>query len=232
MDGGSTDNTMAIVQNYKKYFAHIQSGKDGGQSHAIAAGFKKATGQYMSWLNSDDTYCPNALLEVGKFLQKNPTVKYVYGNTNIIDADDRIITHRKTITAIPFVMRYAYMTVPQMSAFWSRDVYVKAGGMNTKLQFCIDFDIAVRLASISRPKWINLTIGNLRRHAATKTSNLNAIRQAEDILLQDQFCKYGPTHYPNMFRFLRLIGLTVAASLMIANGSIFVRLRDRLWRKI
>ncbi|NRA56567.1 MAG: glycosyltransferase, partial [Phycisphaerales bacterium] len=61
MDGNSPDNTMEIVDKYRDHFAVIVSEKDEGQSDAINKGFERATGELLTWINSDDMLAPGAL---------------------------------------------------------------------------------------------------------------------------------------------------------------------------
>lgn len=64
MDGGSTDNTPEIIDRYRDGFAHATSARDKGQSDAISRGFKLATGDILTWLNSDDMLAEGALAAV------------------------------------------------------------------------------------------------------------------------------------------------------------------------
>lgn len=61
IDGGSTDDTVAIIKKYEKYISYWISEKDKGQSEAINKGLKIATGEIFNWLNSDDYYAPGTL---------------------------------------------------------------------------------------------------------------------------------------------------------------------------
>ena len=54
IDGGSSDNSVSIIKKYEKYINYWISGKDGGQSEAINKGLRMATGDFISWINSDD----------------------------------------------------------------------------------------------------------------------------------------------------------------------------------
>ena len=63
IDGGSTDNTVDILRRYEDRLTWV-SEKDGGQTNAINKGFRKATGDIMAWLNSDDVYMPGAVRAV------------------------------------------------------------------------------------------------------------------------------------------------------------------------
>jgi len=64
MDGGSTDETLDIIDRYRDGLAHVVSQKDKGQSDAINRGFKLATGEILTWLNSDDLLAEGALAAV------------------------------------------------------------------------------------------------------------------------------------------------------------------------
>lgn len=61
IDGGSTDGTIEILQRYADRLAFWVSEPDGGQSDAINKGLSRATGQILTWLNSDDMLAPGAL---------------------------------------------------------------------------------------------------------------------------------------------------------------------------
>lgn len=61
IDGGSTDGTLAILERYRAGLAHLVSEPDRGQSHAINKGMALATGEMLTWLNSDDMLAPGAL---------------------------------------------------------------------------------------------------------------------------------------------------------------------------
>src|SRR5262245_11025200 len=60
MDGGSTDGTVDIVRRYGTRLCWM-SGRDGGQSAAINAGWRRGHGPIVAWLNADDTYLPGAV---------------------------------------------------------------------------------------------------------------------------------------------------------------------------
>lgn len=227
MDGGSTDNTMEVVEKYRSHFAHIQSEPDGGQTAAIAAGFDRATGQFISWLNSDDTYSPGALIKIGEFLAANPKVEFVYGDTWLIDANDNKVAFKRSARFSLRVMKYAFLTVPQMSAYWSRELYHSVGGVDRSLRFCMDYDLFVRMAMKSAPKRIKGDIGNFRLHGESKTSTMETVRLAEDKLVHDRYCSIKPSR-PLAFRLARHFWTGTLVLLLLENGSLFTRLRGRV----
>ena len=56
IDGGSTDNTIKIINEYKKYISVFVSEVDKGIYDAINKGIKKSTGSVVSILHSDDIF--------------------------------------------------------------------------------------------------------------------------------------------------------------------------------
>ena len=59
IDGGSTDNTIKIIDEYKKHINVIISEADKGIYNAINKGIKKSTGSIVSILHSDDIFYDN-----------------------------------------------------------------------------------------------------------------------------------------------------------------------------
>ncbi|MGD0635440.1 MAG: glycosyltransferase family 2 protein [Beijerinckiaceae bacterium] len=226
MDGGSSDDTMAIVERYRPHFSKIISQKDDGQADAIKRGFDMATGDIMAWCNSDDTYVPGSLLKVGAFFRDHREAQFVYGNNNIIDANDDLMVYKAQPDFNLGVMLYAYLTVPSVSAFWTRDLYQRAGGVDASFRFGMDYDLFVRMARLSAPIHSQIVIGNFRIHGDSKTSTLETVRQAEDQRIKTAYCAFGPDK-PLMHRVVTTWYKGVLVWLCFKNGSLWDRLRGR-----
>jgi len=80
IDGGSTDNTLSIIKKYEKYIDYWKSEKDKGIYHAFNKGMKKATGEYICFVNSADILKKNALKIIKSYIDKNPDVDFIFGS--------------------------------------------------------------------------------------------------------------------------------------------------------
>ena len=225
IDGGSTDQTREIIERYQTHIAIYISEKDGGQSDAIRKGFELATGQIITWMNSDDTYAENALITVGQFFAANHSVRFAYGNRDIINENDQVIGRRRQPDFHPRIMRYCHMIVPQVSAFWQRSLYLESGGVDASLRFCMDFDLFVKMALISPPAHLPIVLGNFRIHGDSKTSNLENVRLAEDQIVQKRYCRYKPGTI--QFKIVRTYCLILLVLNMANNGGLAERIIER-----
>lgn len=88
VDDGSTDNTWEILKSYKDKRIKTIKSKNQGVSHARNVGLKKATGDYIVFLDSDD-YLENWLLKnVNKELKKNDIDVFVGTFNCVKDSPD------------------------------------------------------------------------------------------------------------------------------------------------
>src|SRR5260221_5302272 len=90
IDGGSTDETLGILQQYENDPRfHWISEPDKGQSDAINKGWSRCQGDVLAWLCSDDLYCPGAIRTQVDYLLSHPDVDAVYGDVLFVDVDNR-----------------------------------------------------------------------------------------------------------------------------------------------
>jgi glycosyltransferase involved in cell wall biosynthesis len=146
IDGGSTDGSLEIIQEYADRLAYWESRPDQGQTDAINKGFSRATGKYLAWLNSDDVYQPGAITEAVDFLESHPDVGMVYGDCAFIDAQDREIGRFPAAQTDYSRLRRGYVHIPQQASFFRADLWRKVGPLDPSFYFAMDYDLWVRLA--------------------------------------------------------------------------------------
>jgi len=172
IDGGSTDESVAIIRKYEPWLTHWVSEKDRGQSEAINKGMKMATGDIVAWLNSDDVYVPGALHQVAAAYTRNPAAVLWVGTTRAIDLEYREVYRLapRWGTQRELADWGAAAIVPQPSAFYGAAAFRRAGGVNEVLYYAMDVDLVVRLAALGGCEIIDAMLANFRVYPEAKTS--------------------------------------------------------------
>jgi len=169
-DGGSTDGTVAILEQYNDQLSHWESRKDGGQANAINRGFSVVSGDVMAYLNSDDVLLDGALNYVAAYFKKHPNVDVLYGHRIIIDEEDREIGRW-------ILPRHDDMTIqwsdyiPQETMFWRRRIWEAAGGgLDEAFQFAMDWDLILRFIEAGAVfRRVPAFLAAFRHHTEQKT---------------------------------------------------------------
>lgn len=180
MDGGSSDNSVEIIRKYEKYLAHWQSSPDAGQAAAIADGFRLGTGQILAYLNSDDIYLPGTLNKVGNFFKEHSSAQFMYGDCLLIDARGTVIRRTYPIEFDRNIFLYESQIIPQQSAFWRSDIYLKVGEMNRTLSFCMDYDLFMKfmLTGVTFVR-IRDVLAAFRLHGDSKSCRIRSVHDQE-----------------------------------------------------
>ena len=180
MDGKSTDDTMEVVDKYRDHFSVIVSEKDEGQSDAINKGFARATGEILTWINSDDMVAPGALAAAA-IAFKTSGADFINGISQVF-REDRMVHQCITSCAegpMPLMdmldLENCWLTGQfwwQPDCFFTRDLWERAGAhVRVDWYYSMDYELWLRMAqagakvhSIGRP------ICWYRTHADQKTS--------------------------------------------------------------
>lgn len=140
IDGGSTDGTLDIIKKYKVSIAQWVSEPDKGLYDAMNKGIKKASGELIGMINSDDWYEPNAVELIVNAYNKNPEKQIFHGDRYDImeDGTKRI----KKFNPSRFKFFYYGMTYNHPSMFVHKDVYNKTL-YNTCLRALSDYEFVL-----------------------------------------------------------------------------------------
>lgn len=179
MDGGSTDETAAVVREYSSRLTFI-SEKDRGQSDAINKGFRMASSPVLAWLNSDDIYLPGAISAAVAAFQSNPAAGAIYGEGYLIDRDGNI-TSRFPHTEPFNLWKLTHLSdyILQQSVFFRKDVLEDVGYINESLHYAMDWDILIRIGKKYPLVYIPQEMGCLREYAEAKSFAGGARRATE-----------------------------------------------------
>lgn len=145
IDGGSADGGRDIIARYAQYLAFWTSEPDRGQADAINKGWRRARGNVLAYLNSDDRYEPHAVSRAVRYLEAHPDVDIAYGALAMIDCDGKTLeVVRPPAISLAWLLRYP---LPQPTMFVRRRVVERVGWLDEALHYTMDWDFCLRAAA-------------------------------------------------------------------------------------
>lgn len=142
IDGGSTDNTLNIIQNNKDKISNWISEPDNGLYDAMNKGIRLAKGDLIGTINSDDWYELDAVeLSVAAFMN-NQSAKIIHANRyDVYPNNERVEFKFNTST---FKFKYFSMTYSHPTMFVAKDEYEKHV-YNTELKSHSDYQFILEV---------------------------------------------------------------------------------------
>ncbi|MCM3878062.1 MAG: glycosyltransferase [Thermoanaerobaculia bacterium] len=169
-DGGSTDETLAVLREFEPRVTFV-SEKDAGQADAINRGLATATGEVLGYLNSDDVLRPGALAAVGEAFALDPELLFVWGRASYLDeAGNAVSPYLARPDAIERLADACFIAQP--AAFFRRKVWEEIGPFDTSLHHAMDYDYWLRIAARyprSKMRFVDSELAGCRMHADAKT---------------------------------------------------------------
>jgi glycosyltransferase involved in cell wall biosynthesis len=189
MDGGSTDGSVDIIRKYARYLTYWQSSRDAGQVRAINLGLQRATGEIVTFLNSDDFLLPGAIRSVVEAHEQSPDAAGWVGGGYGIALDGYILdTRMPTFLDADGLADWAETWFYQPSCFFSADVARRVGYLDPTYQNAFDLDFWIRISRIAPLAPMKSIISATRVHTESKTLRLMAAMLRETQAIQR---KYG-----------------------------------------
>ncbi len=186
IDGGSADDSVEIIQDYRRRIAYWVSEPDGGQTQGLIKGFHHATGDILCWLNADDMHEPHTLEVAAKFFTANPRARFVYGNATWIDREGQVLRYRREMEYYRWLWLYAYNYIPQPASFWRRDLYEEVGGLDSQYTLTMDADLFARIARVARLCHLDIPLARFRYYPEQRN---RAYRTRSDEEQYDILCR-------------------------------------------
>lgn len=172
VDGGSTDETMAVVDRYRDRIDRVIHERDRGQSDAINKGFRAATGELVGWINSDDVLYPDCVEQIVRLYRQQPAGSVFYGAVNDwIDRDGRVLGQRR----LPIPDRQHLLNrnydIIQQGSFYPAHLVRRVGYLDEAIHYCMDLDLWLRLLQHgSIHAFAGHALAGFRKWEATKTT--------------------------------------------------------------
>jgi glycosyltransferase involved in cell wall biosynthesis len=166
-DGGSTDGSVEILRGYGERVRWV-SGPDGGQTAAIADAWAKSDADVVAWLNSDDTYLPGAVSSAVAHLEAHPAAGMVYGKAWFVDERGEKLRAYPTLPFDAHRLRTECF-VCQPATFLRRKVFERVGLPDRTLDYCMDYDLWIRLSRVFELAYLEEFLACSRVHPETKS---------------------------------------------------------------
>jgi GT2 family glycosyltransferase len=185
LDGGSRDDSVAVIRRYESRLDYWRSHPDAGQAAAINEGIARlGAAEHVGWLNADDFLLPGALPAMARYLDEHPECVAVFGDAHIADESGRVVGRFPTR---PFTRRAlaARSIICQPASLIRRRAWDAVGGLDGSLHMCLDYDLWWRLARLGPIAYVREPMACSRDHAGTKT------RGRQDLLYREAFAVLG-----------------------------------------
>lgn len=200
VDGGSTDDTLEIIQTYEPLFNGRMrwiSEPDKGIYDAMNKGIRMATGDVVGILNSDDFYTSHRVLERVADALKADGADAVYGDIHYVDSNDltKCVRYYSSRAFSRNSMRFGFMPA-HPSFYCRRNVYECYGMFDCSFRVAADFENLLRLIFVHRirTKYVPMDFVTMRTGGAS-TQGLVSHRQ----ILKDHLRAYKKNNvYSNL----------------------------------
>lgn len=176
IDGGSTDGSVEIIEQYQDRLAYWVSERDTGQAEAINKGMRRATGDIIGWINSDDALLPGAISQAVEELESDEDIGMVYGDGLMVDSNLMLLDRHyyKQLTVLELL---CFEVILQPTVFMRRSALVDAGYLDEGYHLILDHELWVRIASRYPLSHVSAFWAIERTHETAKT-----IQQAADFV--------------------------------------------------
>lgn len=177
MDGGSTDETLAVLQKFQSddRFQYVSEADD-GQSSAINKGLKRARGDVFNWLNSDDYLEAGALEKVAAAFQK-PINIFSGRVRKFEEPGGRTSGYYELELKRDPECTLALGRFCQPSTFWRTEAFREMGGVREEMHCAMDYQLWAKYLVKWGQEGIEKTaavLAHFREHKDSKSSLLNA----------------------------------------------------------
>jgi glycosyltransferase involved in cell wall biosynthesis len=184
IDGGSTDETVAILEARNDSRVSWLSEPDRGQTDAVNKGFSRAQGDLLAWLNGDDEFISEAVDRAVAFLGSRADVGAVFGGMHVLD--EHGVVRRRYQPGRYSWRRYLIMGdyIPTPSIIFRRSLYEEVGPLDESYVDAADYDFYLRIFARCRVERMPEALIRFRYHPDSKTAKDVWLQQREALRIR------------------------------------------------
>ena len=178
-DGGSTDGALEIIESYGDRLSLVAE-PDNGQSDALNRGLRRARGDIVAWVNSDDVLLPGAVSAIVERFVAQPELALVYGDGYLIDPEGATVA--TCLLPEPDLWEMVHLFNQVMlgpAAFFRRDALAEAGYVDERYRWVMDYDLFIKLSLRHPSAHLARPVAAVRVYEDTKSKSGGLARYRE-----------------------------------------------------
>lgn len=143
IDGGSTDGTLEILDEYSEQISCLISEKDEGIYDAMNKGIAHARGDYLIFMNGGDAFASKQVL---RLVSEAPQVDLIYGDLYFEKPGGECAQYPDQLTK-GYLLKNM---VPHQATFYRRELFSKFGTFDTSYRIAADYELFIRLLELGK----------------------------------------------------------------------------------
>ncbi len=184
VDGASRDDSLAIVDSFRQPWRRVVSERDAGIYDAMNKGIRMATGEVVGFINSDDFYASDAVLERVASVFEDPQVDACYGDLCYVQQNNvkAVVRYWRSSAYRPGQFGRGWVP-PHPTLFLRRSLFARYGAFDLSYPIAADFELMARLFEVHRIKTVYLpqVLVKMRLGGTTNRSIGNIVKQNREI---------------------------------------------------
>ena len=181
IDDGSKDNSVNIINEYCQKNERIkllqhENGCNKGLAETVQLGIKNANGNWIVFLESDDSLTPDYLEKKLAFIISNPKAEFIFSDNNIIGSKEKIeayedykVRQQKRYLKHDFHKNQTkYMKkfniIPTFSCVALKKEIMENINFNSPVRAALDYYLWLQLSKKTKFLYLDEKLTNWRRH--------------------------------------------------------------------
>ena len=213
IDGASTDGTQKLIARYPSRISSFISEPDSGIYDAMNKGLGLATGEVIGFLNADDVYANDEVLQRVAEIMAHNELDAVFGDAEFVNPAHPARSVRRYRSDRFRPDRIAWGWMPAHPAlFLRRGVYARFGGFRTDYRIAGDFELVARVFHDGTIRyrhvnevWVRMRTGGISTGGWRNTVLLNreVLRACRENHIPTSLPKILSKYPVKLFEFLR-----------------------------
>jgi glycosyltransferase involved in cell wall biosynthesis len=189
VDDGSTDNTEGVISRYGEPVRYIRQ-RNSGVAAARNRGIQESCGQYVAFLDADDTWRPEKLEMQVKALREKPGYRACYTAFTVVSANLTPCGVTRScwpVASLQDLLLRGNVIGSICSVVCERSLFESTGGFDPSLSQCADWDMWVRMSTLTEFLYLDSPLVTYRQHTANMSRNAPLLEQDSLRVLQKGF---------------------------------------------